>query len=115
MSGIIKNDRAKGAKARGLILDEVIRIFEIPMDVITEEEKSLKKDLFLRMAPNSLPRLTEVTGEDGEPLKIEISEAIAKKNGIVFGTGIVTAMDLPGPQLTGSAIATSNTTNDTHP
>lgn len=72
MAGVLKNDRAKGAKARNLILDEVIRIFEIPIETITDEEKTLKKDLFLRMAPNTLPRLTEVTGEDGEAVQISV-------------------------------------------
>lgn len=72
MAGVGVNDRQKGSKARSLILDEVIRIFERDPVTLSEGEVALKRDLLLRMAPNTLPRLHEVTGEDGEPVKYQL-------------------------------------------
>jgi hypothetical protein len=36
----------------------------------------------LKLAPTILPRITEITGEDGSPLVVEISKEIAEKNDI---------------------------------
>lgn len=70
MAGANFNDRKKAARARTLILDEVIRLFETDPLKLSETEHTTKRELLLRMAANTLPRLTEVTGEDGEPIKI---------------------------------------------
>lgn len=82
MAGVISNDRKKAAKARNLILDEVIRLFETDPLKLSERETTRKEELLLRMAPNTLPRLTEVTGEDGAPLIIQVAKEVADKNQI---------------------------------
>ena len=76
------NDRKKAARARSLILDEVIRLFETDPLRLSETELARKGELLLRMAPNTLPRLTEVTGEDGQPLIIQMAKEVALKNDI---------------------------------
>lgn len=72
MAGAVSNDRKKSAHARNLILDQVIRLFEADPLTLGTEETGLKRELLLRMAPNTLPRLTEVTGEDGGALQVTI-------------------------------------------
>ena len=36
----------------------------------------------MKLATNILPRLNEVSGADGEPLQVDISEVVAKKRKI---------------------------------
>lgn len=71
--GVSFNDRELAGDVRRLALDLI-------KDVLTGKDDKYKKELLLRLAPNLLPRLNEVTGENGGPLNIEISEVIAKKN-----------------------------------
>lgn len=67
--GVTLNDRKLGAKARTLILNEVIRLFETDPLKLSQRENERKEELLLRMSPNCLPRLTEVTGEGGGPIQ----------------------------------------------
>lgn len=66
MAAPVANDRKKAAGVRRLILEEIERVFLIPQDEITPEDKTLKRELLLRMAANTLPRVHEGTGEEGE-------------------------------------------------
>lgn len=55
--------------------------------VLTDDPKvnewsDFKKQMVLRLAPGLLPKLNEHSGEGGGPISVEISEAVAKKNGL---------------------------------
>jgi len=45
-------------------------------------EKELYNETFLTVLKNAVPRTQEVTGEDGQPLVIQIAKEIADKNAI---------------------------------
>ena len=77
------NDRRLAAQVRTLVLEEIIRLFSIPKVQMSESEHELYKAVLVKLAGSVLPKLTEVTGEDGEKLTISISREIAEKNGIL--------------------------------
>lgn len=70
------NDRERSANIRNMGLDLLEKILSP-----NYKDKKYQKEVMLRMAPVLLPRLTEVTGEDGKPLVIEISGSLAKRYG----------------------------------
>lgn len=72
MAGAISNDRKLAAEVRRLGLGKVKRLFEMDDDKMSDKEKDMHDELLKRMAPNFVPRLTEITGEDGEALQINI-------------------------------------------
>jgi hypothetical protein len=71
MSAPLKENRRKADKLRSLALDEMIGVFENRIDY----GKDFKKDLLLKLTNSVLPRLTEVSGEDGEALQIIIKRS----------------------------------------
>lgn len=81
-SGKSLNDRKLAAHVRTLALGEIANILSIPKHQMSAYESELYKAVLTRLAGTVLPRLTEVTGEDGEKLTITISKEIAEKNGI---------------------------------
>lgn len=87
MAGIVSNDRKLGAEVRRLGLNKVKRIFEQDESTMTVVEKKFHDDLLLKLAPGFLPRITEVTGEDGGAVVIQLSKDIAEKNVINSSTG----------------------------
>jgi len=72
--------RHKTRRLKDLAITKAIEILENPGDY----SKELYESTFLSIIKNAVPRTQEVTGEDGAPLMIEISEAIARKNNIVI-------------------------------
>jgi hypothetical protein len=70
-------DRIKAQELRSLALAEMI-------NALRGEDQEFKKALLLRLAGSVLPRLSEVTGENGEAMKItiEVAGVIAQKNDI---------------------------------
>lgn len=76
------NDRKLAAKVRTLALNEIFKTLSMPKVEMNAAEYDLYKELLKRLAGTVLPRLTEVTGEDGEKLVITLSKEIAEKNGI---------------------------------
>ena len=68
MAGVIGNDRKQGANVRRLLLTEIERLFVADPHSLSETELNTKRELLLRMAANTLPRLHELTGEDGNPI-----------------------------------------------
>ena len=76
------NDRRLAAEVRTLALKEILRLLSIPKVEMSAAEYELFKAILLRLAGSVLPRMTEITGEDGEKLHITISKEIAEKNGI---------------------------------
>jgi len=69
-------DRALAASVRTLALREIEK-------VLKKGNGRLYEQVLIRLAGAILPRLNEVSGEDGRPVVIEISEVIARKHGIV--------------------------------
>lgn len=80
MAAPVANDRKKAANVRRLLLSEIERIFTIPKEEITEEEKTLKRDLLLKMAPNTLPRIHEGSGEGGEIVVKQITGTVIQSD-----------------------------------
>ncbi len=75
MAGIIHNDRELGARVRRLTLRKI-------EEVLKGDDEEFKKAVILKLSSSILPRLNEVTGEGGEPMKItiEIAGEVASKN-----------------------------------
>lgn len=74
------NDRKKLAKLRGLVVDECIRMLEMPRVDMTDRDRELREDILKKLAPTVLPRLQEHTGLDGEDLKIFFDPAFNAKS-----------------------------------
>lgn len=111
MAGTIGNDNAKGnrggkslndrilaAEVRNLTLKKILAIYNQPPVERTEKEYELYTAVLVKMAGQVLPRLTEVTGEDGgvlqlivnragEVKKTEVKETNDKTNDTNTGTG----------------------------
>lgn len=81
------------SNSRGVQFNDRVLAGEVRTLTLNECRKHLKKGkgrmyeiVLNNLSRSVLPRLSEVTGEGGEPLKIEISEAIAKKYAFNSGT-----------------------------
>lgn len=68
MAAPISNDRKQAANVRRLLLSEIERLFTTDPLKLSETEHGTKRELLLRMAANTLPRLNEHTGADGADL-----------------------------------------------
>lgn len=68
--GTTLNDRIRMSHLRGLVLEECIAILEKPKVELTDREYELRNEILKGLARNVLPRLAEVTGEDGEAIKV---------------------------------------------
>ena len=77
MAGKLHQDRELASEVRSLCLNEIKAIFEYnPTSSKTSLEQDanmaeMKKQLILKMSTSILPRLNEITGEDGGAIKIE--------------------------------------------
>jgi hypothetical protein len=74
------NDRKLAADVRTLGLKKIKAILE------DDTKKGLQFQILMKLAPTLLPRIQEVTGEDGEAIRIDISKDIADKNEVAFNT-----------------------------
>ena len=63
------NDRILSAKVRTIVLDTMLKVYAGKEDSLTKKQW----ELTLRMATTVLPRLNEVTGNDGDPIEMKIS------------------------------------------
>lgn len=77
MAGIPSNDRELGARVRRLTLKKIEA-------VLNGDDEEFKKAIILKLSSSILPRINEVTGENGDAMKItiEIAGTVAQKNGI---------------------------------
>lgn len=77
MAGIPVNDRELGARVRRLTLRQIEKI-------LLGEDEAYKKEIIMKLAPSILPRINEVSGDGGDPIKItiEVAGSIAQKNDI---------------------------------
>ena len=65
-------DRQRSAKVRNLALDHLEKILDPSF-----EDIKYQREVLLRLAPNLLPRLSEVTGADGKDLPKPIFNIVA--------------------------------------
>lgn len=61
-------DRKKAAQVRNLALDKILEILQQPMVKMKADDYDLYKQILVKLAGSILPKLQEVTGEDGSPL-----------------------------------------------
>lgn len=69
------NDRKLAAEVRALTLEEIKK-------VLIGEDLEYKKQIILTLARTVLPRLTEITGEDGKDLPVFLPLEAMEKYGI---------------------------------
>jgi hypothetical protein len=60
------NDRKLAAEVRSLALGEI-------KEILLGDDNEYKRQVILKLAPTILPRLNEHTGEDGDPIKHEVT------------------------------------------
>lgn len=82
MAGIPVNDRELGARVRRLTLRKIEA-------VLNGDDEEFKKAVILKLSSSILPRINEVSGDNGDPIKItiEVAGSIAQKNDIAQITG----------------------------
>ncbi len=71
------NDRLLAAEVRSLGLKHLAKILDDKYP-----DKEFQKEMLLKISSSLLPRLAEVTGENGKPIVIEVAREIAEQNGI---------------------------------
>lgn len=72
MAASIKADRVLAGEVRRLALNKIKVILERPAVEMSERDKELHDAILLSLSKSVLPRLQEVTGEDGEAVKITL-------------------------------------------
>jgi hypothetical protein len=80
MAGPIKPDMELQREVRRLTLRKIKSILE------ADNDDEFTKAVILKLAGTVLPRINEVTGEDGGPMIFQITKEIAEKNGIIDST-----------------------------
>ena len=71
--------KQKTRRVKDHILNQYLGFVDSKMP-LSETEQTLYRELTLIFAKNVLPRTQEVTGEDGQPLIIQVAKSIADKN-----------------------------------
>ena len=77
--GKVFNDRERSSEVRNLALERV-------MQILKRGKGKFYEAILIRLAGTLLPRLNELTGENGGPLVIELPKEIIDKNGLQPGT-----------------------------
>lgn len=72
-------DRQLAADVRTLALKQVMDVLQ---GKLFEKDKNFHKALLLKLSNTLLPRLNEVTGEDGEKLVLQITAESATRYGL---------------------------------
>lgn len=67
-------DRILAQNVRTLALKEIEKVLQADY-----EDKEFRKAVLLKIAPTLLPRLNEVTGENGNAIVIHVAKEIAEK------------------------------------
>lgn len=63
-------DRELAARVRKLTLEKIEALFLLPQVKMTNDDYELYKAVLIRLAGSVLPRLNEVSGNDGEPIVV---------------------------------------------
>ena len=72
-------DRKLAAKVRRLALSEIYKALSMPKKKRLKDDQELYNAILIRLAGTVLPKLNEVTGEDGGAINISISDEQADK------------------------------------
>lgn len=75
MAGAIGVDRKLASEVRRLALNKIKVILEKPVVEMNERDKDLHDQILLKLAGGILPKLTEITGEDGQEIKVAFDQA----------------------------------------
>lgn len=78
MAAPIANDRKLAAEVRRLALDKIKVILSRPAVEMSERDKELHDEILKKLAGTVLPRLSEVTGEDGGPINVNVLDPQSK-------------------------------------
>jgi len=73
MAGTTLPERKLGAEVRNLTLKKIKVILE-------GEDNEFQRAVILKLASTVLPRIQEITGEDGSPIVIQVAKEIVEKN-----------------------------------
>ncbi len=71
MAAPLSEDRKLAAEVRRMTLQKIKALFLLPRVDMIDHDAQLHDKILERLAGTVLPRLTEVTGEDGEPIKVD--------------------------------------------
>ncbi len=71
MAGVTLADRQLGAEVRKLVLSKAKKILESTYEKGSEEEK-FQRVVLEKLLTTALPRITEVTGENGGALTVQL-------------------------------------------
>ncbi|MBU1075819.1 MAG: hypothetical protein KKH98_00910 [Spirochaetes bacterium] len=74
------NDRKLAARVRTLALGKIEDILNQPIVKMKADDYELYKAILVKLAGTVLPKINEVTGEDGEALVIKIQDYDRGKN-----------------------------------
>lgn len=66
-------DRKLSAAVRSLALTKIKELLEMPPVKMSADDYDLYKAVLVKLSGSVLPRLTEVSGEDGEPIKYAVA------------------------------------------
>lgn len=75
MGAPLKGDRELAAEVRRLSLNKIKAILERPMVEMNQSDKELHDAILLKLASTVLPRINEVTGENGAPLQLSFDQS----------------------------------------
>ena len=85
--GVNQPDRKLAAEVRRLGLAKIKKIFEMAASEMSDKERQMHDELLLKMSSSFIPRLTEITGEDGEAIKIVFDKTFNESNTSSTPTG----------------------------
>ncbi len=72
MAQTSRDSKFQGIRVRNLLMNEIEKYFTMDPHAMSDGEIAIKRDLLLRMAPNTIPRLTIIQGdEEGGPVKFQ--------------------------------------------
>jgi hypothetical protein len=69
--GVTSHDRKLAGDVRRMTLQQIRRILETPKVEMSDKDYELYKAVLLSLSRSILPRLTEITGEEGGPLQVQ--------------------------------------------
>lgn len=67
-----KTNRVLASEVRELGLKQILHLFRMKAEnkMMSDYEKEMHRELLIKMAPNFIPKLQEITGDDGAPIPI---------------------------------------------
>lgn len=72
-------DRVLAQQVRTLTLQRIKALLEMPRVDMENRDRDLYEAVLIKLSGTVLPRLNEVTGEDGQPITIQLAKEVAEK------------------------------------